>query len=272
MENARARAAKAETRRHAVSRGGTFYEKVAPTRSGAADAPITIASYPGELAIIDGGLRGFAESPATSWEPFAGGAEGEFVSTKTYPDTDARRAPMQFLPASWEPMWGIEDERPLSLGHFADSMVPLHGYRFAADLRARNEFWLRAKRGEAKKGEGDTALYGGPVWSVMHVYHNTVLRATPTFRNYFLFGLGAQGLRNTERDVFNNIFVQMDKVPGAGFAGIREPGNLREGGNILWGVKDGAAVTAIRSRSSAHRRFSRRAKNPIRPAGRRVIA
>ena len=85
--------------------------------------------------------------------------------------------------------------------------------------------------------------HGGPIWTVMHVYHNTVLRDTPTFRDYFLFGLGAQGLRNTERDVFNNIFVQMEKVPGAGFAGIREPGNLREGGNILWGVKDGASAT-----------------------------
>ena len=492
-------------------RSGTFYEKAAPTRSGTAEAPITIASYPGELAIIDGGLREFAESPATSWEPFAGGAEGEFISTKTYFGADTRRAPQQFIPASWEPMWGIEDERPLALGNFADSMVPLHGYRFAADLRATNEFWLRAKKGEPKKAEGDTPLYGGPglwfdretgrvhvrlahtkleglgdrayrgetdprklplvvalgfgedvmrltgvknvrlqnlvfrgatgspmihlygaqdieidhvtvfggfpgllvdasknvrvthsafrslaapwisrahmkyrgtpsyaivlrddqpsneniefawseftdghdfaflryaknlrvhhnyadnfnddglecgpklrshtffihenriggilspftqhegdkdespidhdpkagmsvfrnvidlragtyssppseadatgaflhreghlvgdhggpIWPVMRFYQNTVLRETPTFRDYFLFGLGAMGLRNTERDVFNNIFVQFEKVPGAGFAGVREPGNLREGGNILWGVKDGAAA------------------------------
>jgi hypothetical protein len=493
-------------------RGGVYYEKIALTRSGSADAPITIASMPGELAVIDGGLREFAESPATSWEPFSGGAEGEFVSTKTFPNADARRAPTQFLPASWEPMWGKEDERPLALGSFADSMVPLHGYRFVEDLRAANEFWLRAKKGEAKKGEGDTALYagpglwfdrdtgrihirlahtkldglgdhayrgetdprklplvvalgfgddvvritgikharmqnlvfrgatgspminlygseaieldhvtifggfpcllvdasknirvthsafrgnaapwssrahmkyrgtptyqivlrnaqpqneniefasceftddhdfaflryvknlqfhhnfvdnfnddgleigpklrahtlfihenriggilspftqhegdkdespldhdpkagafvfrnvidlragtykspppesdqtgaflhdeghlvgdhGGPIWTVMHVYHNTVLRKTPTFRDYFLLGLGPQGMRNTERDVFNNIFVQMEKVPGAGFAGFKELGNLREGGNILWGVKDGPALT-----------------------------
>ena len=491
---------------------GIFHEKAALSRSGTAEAPITIASAPGELAVIDGGLREFLENPAASWEPFAGGAEGEFVSTKTFPNADARRAPTQFLPASWEPMWGIEDERPLALGNFADSMVPLQGYRFAADLRATNEFWLRAKKGEGKKGEGDTALYGGPglwfdrdtgrihirlahtkleglgdrayrgetdprklplvvalgfgenvvsatgiknvrmqnlvfrgatgspmihlygaenveldhvtvfggfpgllvdasknirvthsafrgnaapwtsrahmkyrgtasyaivlrndqpqneniefasceftdghdfaflryvknlqfhhnfvdnfnddgleigpklrahtmfihenriggilspltqhegekdespldhdpktgafvfrnvidlregtyrsppvqaepsgaflhdeghlvgdhggpIWTVMHVYHNTILRETPSFRDYFLFGLGAQGLRHSERDVFNNILVQMDKVPGAGFAGIKEAANLREGGNVLWGVKDGAALT-----------------------------
>ena len=84
--------------------------------------------------------------------------------------------------------------------------------------------------------------HGGPTWSVMHVYQNTFLRRTPTFRDYFLFGLGAQGLRNTERDVFNNLFVQVEKVPGVGFAGIKEPGNVREGGNILWGVQDGPSI------------------------------
>ena len=49
---------------------------------------------------------------------------------------------MQFLPRSWEPLWGKEDERPLALGHFADSMIPLHGYQLSVDLRSSNEFWL----------------------------------------------------------------------------------------------------------------------------------
>lgn len=63
-------------------------------------------------------------------------------------------------------------------------------------------------------------------------------------RVYFLFGLGATGLRNTERDVFNNLFVQIEKVPGTGFAGIKRPGNVRGGGNLLWGLQDGPALTA----------------------------
>ena len=79
--------------------------------------------------------------------------------------------------------------------------------------------------------------HGGPIWPVMRFYQNTVLRRTPVFRDYFLFGLGAQGLRRTERDVFNNIFVQADQAPGVGFAGIKDVGNLREGGNVLWGLK-----------------------------------
>jgi hypothetical protein len=484
-------------------RGGTYYEKVSLSKSGSEQSPITISAYPGELAVIDGGLREFLETPAACWEPFPSGAEGEFVSTKTFPHADARSAPTQFLPASWEPMWGIEDERPIALGHFADSMIPLHGYRIAADLRATNELWLGGKnamsdsgiycgpglwfnrdtgrihirlahhrlaglgdhafRGETDPrklplvialGFGDdvmrltgvrqvrirglvfrgatgspmihiygsenveldhlTALggfpallvnasknvrvthsafrgaaapwtsrahmkyrgtasyqvvlqnnqplneniecawceftddhdfaflrfaknlqfhhnfvdnfnddglecgpklrdhtifihhnrigrclipltqheiakdespldhdpkagvflfrnvfdlrggtykapptqpdpsgaflheeghlvgdHGGPIWPVMHVYHNTFLRRTPVFRDCFLFGLGAQGLRNTERDVFNNIFVQTERVPGVGFVGMKQAGNLREGGNLLWGLKEG---------------------------------
>jgi len=483
-------------------RGGTYYEKISLSLSGTQEKPITMASYPGELAVIDGSLREFQESPATCWEPFAGGAEGEFVSTRSFLYADDRKVPHQFLPASWEPMWGIENERPLALGNFADSMVPLHGYRNVTDLRATNEFWIGGKkerdstlycgpglwfnrdtgrihirlahhkleglrecayRGETDPrklplvialGFGDDVLrisgikhvrlrnlvfrgatgspmihiygsenieldhvtvfggfpglmvnasrnlrvlhsafrglaapwtsrahmkyrgtasyqvifqnnqpaneniefawceftddhdcaflrfvkalqfhhnfvdnfnddglecgpklrahtlfihrnrigaclspftqhemdkdespldhdpkagvyvfrnvidlragtyrsppkepdstggflheeshlvgdHGGPVWPVIHFYHNTVLRQTPMFRDYFLFGLGAQGLRNTERDVFNNIFVQMGKVPGVGFAGIKQAGNLREGGNLLWGMKDG---------------------------------
>jgi hypothetical protein len=483
-------------------RGGTYYEHVYLSRSGEAGAPITICSYPGEMAVLDGSLREFNESPSTSWEPFAGGAEDEYVSTKTYLGADERRVPYHFLPGSWEPLWGLEDERPLALGHFADSMVPLHGYRIATDLRSSNEYWLggkndmrdtglycgpglwfnrqtgrihirlahhrleglgeRAYRGETDPrrvplvvaagfgrelmrltgvkhvrirdlvvrgatgsaaisiyGSQDVELdhvtvfggapallidasknirashsafrglaapwtsrahmkyrgtpsyqivlrndqpmnenieftfceftddhdfaflrnvknlqfhhnlvdnfnddglecgpklrdhtlfisqnrigaclipftqheitkddsppdhdaaagvfvyrnvidlrggtyksppaqpqadgsflhgeghlvgdHGGPTWPVLHFYHNTVLRRTPVFRDYFLFGLGAQGLRQTERDVFNNIFVQTERVPGVGFAGIKEVGKLREGGNLLWGLKD----------------------------------
>ena len=84
--------------------------------------------------------------------------------------------------------------------------------------------------------------HGGPVWPVMHVYHNTVLRRTPVFRDYFLFGLGAQGMKQTERDVFNNVFFQTDRVPGAGFAGIQQAGNVREGGNLVWGLAEGPAL------------------------------
>ena len=85
--------------------------------------------------------------------------------------------------------------------------------------------------------------HGGPVWPVMRFYHNTLLRETPVFRDNYLFGLGVAGMRQTERDVFNNLFVQMDKVPGVNFVAVTEAGPLREGGNVLWGVKDGPSRT-----------------------------
>lgn len=485
-----------------VLRGGIYREHVVLRRSGTEEAPIILRGHPGELAVIDGGLREFLEHPETAWEPFVGGAPDEYVSTRTYPSADDRRVAGQFLPAAWEPMWGIEEERPLVLGHFADSMIPLHGYRLAVDLRSTNELWLAGKtgmrdvgvycgpglwfdretgrihvrlahtklpgladrgyRGETDPrkaplvvaaGYGDDVLrisgirhvkvqdlvlrgatgsplirvygsqgiefdgvtafggfpgllidasqkirvvrcafrglaapwtsrahmkyrgtasyqivlrndqplndeiefawseftddhdfaylrpvgrlrfhhnlvdnfnddglecgaklrshrfevwqnrigrcyipitaheidkdespaehdpdsglflfrnvidlrggtytgppaeadptgaflrreghlagdHGGPTWVVMRAYHNTFLRDTPVFRDYFLFGLGAQALRQTERDVFNNLFVQNDRVPGTTILG-KEAANLREGGNLLWGVQQG---------------------------------
>ncbi len=489
-------------------RGGVYNEKVRLTKSGTAEAPIVIASHPGELAIVDGGLSEFREAPEKSWMPAPGGADGEYVSTKTYRNIDVRRMPVQFLPAAWEPFWGIEDDRPLALGHFIDSMVPLHGYRSLSDLRSKNEFGLgdrkalkaeglycgpgvwynretgrihvrlapttlpglgeRAYRGETDPrklklaialGFGDPVLringvrhvklhgitfrgatgspmieiygsenihldhltifggnpgllvnaskdvrithcafrgnaapwlgrahmkyfgtpsyqivfqnsqpvnenielayseftddhdfaflrfvknlqfhhnfvdnfnddglecgpklrshtifvhqnhigaclgvfqqhemdkdeapishdaksgvyafrnifdqragvyyslpgkadptgvflhseghfvgdHGSPVYPVMRVYHNTMLRRMPVFRDSFLFGLGVNGLKRTERDVFNNIFVQMGRVPGVAFVGVKEANSLREGGNILWGVTEGPMAKA----------------------------
>jgi hypothetical protein len=81
--------------------------------------------------------------------------------------------------------------------------------------------------------------HGGPVFPVMRVYHNTMLRRTPVFRDAYLFGLGGVGLDRTERDVFNNILVQMDRVPGVLFVGVKSDSALREGGNLLWGLKEG---------------------------------
>jgi hypothetical protein len=49
-------------------------------------------------------------------------------------------------------------------------------------------------------------------------------------------------MRNTERDVFNNIFVQTERVPGVNFVGMKQAENIREGGNLIWGLKEGPAL------------------------------
>ena len=122
-------------------RGGTYYEHVVVPRSGEPDRPITLRSCRGELAWIDGGIREFLDSSGESWMPLKGGAEGEYVSTKTYPLFAQRPIVHAFPAAGWEPFFGKEDERPVVLGHFATSMVPLHGYRTLTDLRDTSMLW-----------------------------------------------------------------------------------------------------------------------------------
>jgi hypothetical protein len=138
-------------------RGGTYYEHVDVPVSGDEGRPITICSYPGELVIIDGGLREFFEQPESAWQPFDGGAPGEFVSTQMYPRFAARPIVSAFPAAGWEPFYGKEDDRPLVLGHFGDSMVPLHGYRTARDLRDDSMLWDIDNKFENQGG-----VYCGP--------------------------------------------------------------------------------------------------------------
>jgi hypothetical protein len=122
-------------------RGGVYYEHVTVKAKGTSEKPITIRSFPGELAVIDGGLREFFETPAAAWEPCPDGADGEFRSVKTYPDL------------------GGSDGGTNVLGNFGDSMVPLHGCRFLADLRNSNEYFYKLNAAKTEAGDG---VYCGP--------------------------------------------------------------------------------------------------------------
>lgn len=125
-----------------VLRGGTYYEHVAAKLIGTLELPITIRAYPGELAILDGGLREFFDQPGNSWEPCLGGAAGEFQSTRVYPELKA------------------EGDGPGVFGNFGDSLVPLQAYRFHGDVQSDNPYW----NVENKVG-GESFVYCGPgVW------------------------------------------------------------------------------------------------------------
>lgn len=141
-------------------RGGRYYEHVVVPKSGSEGQPITIRSYPGELAIIDGGQREFFEDPQGSWQPNPDGAEHEFVSTQTYPEYGERPIVHSFLANGWEPFYGKEDQRPVVLGHFSDSYVPLHGYRTIADLRDSSMLWDV----DSKFEEGSSVYCGPGLW------------------------------------------------------------------------------------------------------------
>ena len=115
-------------------RGGTYYEPVKVTLSGTAEKPITIRSFPDELAIVDGGLREFFENPTAAWEPFPGGSEGEFRSTKSY-------------------------DRGGGFGNFGDSMIPFQRYLTFHDLRSKNELW---HKGLSNRADDPVGIYAGP--------------------------------------------------------------------------------------------------------------
>jgi len=118
-------------------RGGTYYENVYCAAVGREDAPVTIRSYPGEQAVIDGSLREFFEKPADAWEPFDGGAKGEYRSKRRY--RNIRQV----------------------IGSFGDSMIGLNTYFHAVDLRAESE--LLHWDDWSKRRETDCApLYCGP--------------------------------------------------------------------------------------------------------------
>lgn len=104
-------------------RGGTCYENLTLSLHGKPGAPITIRSFPGELAVIDGGLREFFESPSKSWEPCPGGAPGEYRSVRAYPNLRHVH------------------------GWFGDSMIALQIYHYRKDLQAAtDEFLLHADK------------------------------------------------------------------------------------------------------------------------------
>jgi hypothetical protein len=119
-------------------RGGTYYENVRVAVRGTAEAPITIRNYPGENPILDGGYAEFAADSQSAWEPVAGGKD-EYRSTRTYGNIR------------------------YALGSFVDSMIGLHTYYHAIDLRAEGQVWTPLDPAGPKSGKIEMApVYCGP--------------------------------------------------------------------------------------------------------------
>lgn len=120
-------------------RGGTYYENVYCALVGAEGKPITVRSYPGEQAVIDGGWREFYEAPAQAWEPVPG-ADGEYRSARTYPNVRS------------------------VLGWLGDSMVGLSTYYHEMDLRAKSEVWNWQDWSKQKETDADPLYCGPGLW------------------------------------------------------------------------------------------------------------
>ncbi len=142
-------------------RGGTYYERVRISLVGTDAAPIVVRGYPGETAVLDAGYPEFFASSATAWEPVVGSL-GEFRSVRRYGN-------LRYV-----------------LGSFGDSMIGLHTYYHAQDLRAAQEGWHPA---DANDPQSDVApVYCGPgLWydaaaGRIHVrLHPTHLRDVPNY-------------------------------------------------------------------------------------------
>lgn len=120
-------------------RAGVYHEHVEMSLQGTAEKPITIRSHPGEIAILEGGFREFLDAPARAWEPSPNGI-GEYRSVKKYPlGAEGARRDVHVC------------------GNFADSMVPLHGYRFESDFRTEEIYWKLTGNQDPVKG-----IYCGP--------------------------------------------------------------------------------------------------------------
>lgn len=98
-------------------RGGRYFENVYCAVAGTADKPITVRSFPNELAIIDGGFSEFQDDSAKAWVP-DDAAPGEYHSTQVHRN--------------------IRDV----VGLFGDSNVALQTYWHTMDLRATSESWI----------------------------------------------------------------------------------------------------------------------------------
>jgi len=121
-------------------RGGIYREAITLGVEGADGAPITIRSYPGELAVIDRGIPEFYERPAEAWVPARGGASGEFVSVRAFPE----------IPVGSEPATLVE-------GAFGDSMIPILGVKFVGDLRSDSPYGSGGSNASEEQ-----RIYGGP--------------------------------------------------------------------------------------------------------------
>lgn len=79
--------------------------------------------------------------------------------------------------------------------------------------------------------------HGSPAWEPIFFYHNTVVSRDAPFRGYYGAGLAGHLGGGARRRMFNNIFTQVDGLPGNVFT--PPPVDFQADGNLHWGVTAG---------------------------------
>jgi hypothetical protein len=126
-------------------RGGSYFENVYVSLVGTPKKPIVIRSYPGEQAVIDGGIPDFQLASESAWEPVGNRAAGEYRSTKAYPN--------------------IRDV----IGAFGDSDVGLQTYWHLKDLRSPHELSAPGEGGDVRAQYCGPGIYYDRITSRIHL-------------------------------------------------------------------------------------------------------
>jgi len=79
--------------------------------------------------------------------------------------------------------------------------------------------------------------HGDPVHPNYYVYQNTFLMPS-VWRGYYDFTWGAH-TRGTTRRVFNNLFIQIEGLPGLNVSALAAEDDFQSDGNLMWGLKEG---------------------------------
>ncbi len=132
-------------------RGGTYYEHIYCALVGTEKKPITIRSYPGELAVIDGSFREFFDDPQKAWEPFPKGSAGEYQSKRTYKNLRNIHGRFGDSMIGLQVYYYIDDlrgERYAGPGIWLDRLtgrihIRLQPYKAEGTIRARTEFTMK---------------------------------------------------------------------------------------------------------------------------------
>jgi len=152
---------------------------------GTSDCPIVVRSAPGDLAIIDGGLREAQENPATAWEDWTkfAGVPGEYRTT-----SDIRKVPLA-MTGGIDPIGGLILGNPTAPdgGLTMGGHIPLFGYKHRSDLRATNEYWVGLADDDIATAssyqcarKGGCFVWAGPGTRWMPTSWNTEREACPS--------------------------------------------------------------------------------------------
>ncbi|MBW3540338.1 MAG: hypothetical protein KY476_08715 [Planctomycetes bacterium] len=85
--------------------------------------------------------------------------------------------------------------------------------------------------------------HGNPTLAVYYVYHNTFLLPGRPANGHYAWTWGSH-MGGTTRRVFNNVFVQLEGLPGTDVRSLSVEHDFQADGNLYWSLREGPKQTA----------------------------